>query len=261
MHTFAIVAALLAPATVSASLMDFLDHAQHPLDALNHRPSRLARVARPARPVESVVVHVVDPASPSSSTVSTPASIAREALEYSEQGDDDDETDSPNFGAKCEYSGNAFSVCGDYFSEETQTDHGLFCSPAGICGGRGAVCGANEACGEGLACNLSVHRCVPASASLLSVANTRKSSRQKAALAMCPPEAQACPSGYGGFECVHTELEVTQCGGCLGLGGRDCSQIHNAYATSCRKSTCVVHACVSGYVPSEDGTECIDDVA
>jgi hypothetical protein len=151
LSTFLSTASIL-PILVSASPFDFLDHAtqqhQFPL-------SRLERVPRPSRverPQESVLVHLVDPASPTTSTVVTPSSIAREALDYSpsDSEEEEEEDDSPNFGAKCVYEeGNPFSVCGDYFSEETQTDHGLFCSPKGICAGKGAVCGSSQACSEG----------------------------------------------------------------------------------------------------------------
>ena len=103
---------------------------------------------------ESVVVHLVDPASPTTSTLVTPSSIARQALDYSpeddNEDDDEDNDDAPNFGAQCRYEeGNPFSVCGDFYDAETETDHGLFCSPRGICAGKGAVCGSNAACSQG----------------------------------------------------------------------------------------------------------------
>lgn len=148
--------ASILPILVSATPFDFLDHTtqqypQHPF-GVSTRIDRIPRPSRVQRPSESVLVHLVDPASPTTSTVVTPSSIAREALEYSEKDgeEEEDEDDSPNFGSKCEYSqGNPFSVCGDYFDQETETDHGLFCSPRGICAGKGAVCGSNKACSQG----------------------------------------------------------------------------------------------------------------
>lgn len=41
-------------------------------------------------------------------------------------------------------------------------------------------------------------------------------------------------------QCVFTDSEVTQCGGCLELGGTDCSSIPNSLATSCRQGTCKI---------------------
>lgn len=147
--------ASILPILVSASPFDFLDHTtqqypQHPF-GVSSRIDRIPRPSRVQRPSESVLVHLVDPASPTTSTVVTPSSIAREALEYSQNDDEEEEEDdSPNFGSECEYSqGNPFSVCGDYFDQETETDHGLFCSPGGICAGKGAVCGSNKACSQG----------------------------------------------------------------------------------------------------------------
>ncbi|GAA5924161.1 uncharacterized protein JCM15063_005561 [Sporobolomyces koalae] len=224
---------------------------------------RLERVARPAR-VSSVVVHVVDPASPTTSTVVTPALIARQALEYYGEEDEDQdlpEASSPNFGQPCEYRQSPFTVCGDYYDSETETDHGLFCSPSGFCASKGSVCGSNSACSTGLVCNLSTHRCETESAQSLSISESRRNSRQRTAMSNCPDRAQACYSpAFGGFECVFTGSEVTQCGGCIGTGGIDCSKIEGALATSCRHGSCVIHACAGGYAPSEDGTECIDEL-
>ncbi|GAA5900965.1 hypothetical protein JCM5296_004941 [Sporobolomyces johnsonii] len=257
--SFSLVLALLTPCLASAGSIDFLDHVQHPLDVAAHRsaPSRFSQVDRPQGvPVSpSVVVHVVDPSSPSTSSIVMPSSLARPTAD----DDGDEQEDAPNFGQTCEFK-DTFTLCGDYFDAETETDHGLFCSPQGVCGGKGAACGASEACSDGLVCNLTAHRCVPASASFLSVEHSRKSSRHKAALSNCPVGAEACSSGIGGFECVYTSVEVTQCGGCVGFGGRDCSAIPNALATSCRAGVCVVHACTTGYTATEDGRDCIDSV-
>ncbi|GAA5894844.1 uncharacterized protein JCM6883_002229 [Sporobolomyces salmoneus] len=256
--------ASLLPALVSTSPLSLFDHPAQP-----QHPLRLDRIVRPSRvqqggrPVESVLVHLVDPASPTTSTVVTPSSIAREALDYdpSSSSSEEEIDASPNFGVRCEFiRGNPFTICGDYFDESSQTDHGLFCSPSGVCAGKGAVCGTSDACSEGLVCNLSNHRCESSTAISKTISESRKHMRQRTAMTMCPEQAQACSSDFGGFECVFTESEVTQCGGCLGLGGMDCSKIPNSLATSCRKGSCKIHACVTGYLPSEDGKECIDEM-
>ncbi|GAA5974141.1 hypothetical protein JCM11641_003460 [Rhodosporidiobolus odoratus] len=231
----------LAPSFASASWWD------------GSRPDQLQLKTANANP--SVLVHVVDPASPSTSSVVTPSSLGQDAAEAWDEEDEDN--DSPNFGKTCEFA-STFASCGDYFDGEL--DHGLFCSPSGVCGGKGAACGASEACGDGLVCNPSSHRCVAATAKLLSIENDRRSARRKAAYGACPEGAQACSSGVGGFQCVHVLTDDQECGGCLGFGGQDCSAISNGLATSCRAGSCRVHACTAGYRPSEDGTECIDDM-
>jgi hypothetical protein len=92
-------------------------------------------------PVLPVIVHVVDPSSPSQSIQPPQPSIH---LTFA----DDDQLDEPNFGASCQFV-NTFMTCGDYFDKTTAVDHGLFCSPVGVCAGKGAACGSSEACGEG----------------------------------------------------------------------------------------------------------------
>ncbi|BGP53232.1 hypothetical protein JCM8202_002559 [Rhodotorula sphaerocarpa] len=236
--------------------------------ALGRGAARPAAAAAAANP--SVVVHVVDPASPSTSFVTAPHVQASQAAARdpasqppSAEFDDEDEeeeagSDSPNFGRACDYSnGGAFQSCGDYFDEAAGLDHGLFCSPANICAGKNAVCGASEACNQGLICDLEVHRCVEPTAKLLGIETARRASRRESAAARCPLGAEACPTGRGGFECVHVETDDQECGACRSLGGRDCSRIEHALATSCRRGGCVVHACLEGYVPSEDASECI----
>ncbi|GAA5972587.1 hypothetical protein JCM21900_001327 [Sporobolomyces salmonicolor] len=252
---FSLVLVLLSPYLASSRSVDLVDHVQHHVDVAAHRsaPSRFSALARsqgaPASPP------LVDPSSPSTSSTVLPSSLARPTADH----EGDEQEDTPDFGQACDFK-DTFALCGDYFDAETEKDHGLFCSPQGVCGGKGAACGASEACSDGLVCNLTAHRCVPASASLLSVAQSRKSSRHRAALSNCPEGAQACPSGIGGFECVYTSLEVTQCGGCIGFGGQDCSAIPNALATSCRAGACVVHTCTAGYTATKDDHDCIDSV-
>jgi len=145
MHSSLFFASLF-PLFASAHALSFLDHpiAQLPLSA----PSRLAQIPRPSkiRPSESVLVHLVDPASPTVSTIVTPASIAREALEWTEEEEEQESSD--NFGGECQFEG-SFTVCGDYFEARTGTDHGLFCSPKGVCAGKGSVCGSDSACSNG----------------------------------------------------------------------------------------------------------------
>ncbi len=39
---------------------------------------------------------------------------------------------------------------------------------------------------------------------------------------------------------MHVETDDQECGACRSLGGRDCSRIEHALATSCRRGGCVV---------------------
>ncbi|BGP37244.1 hypothetical protein JCM10449v2_001149 [Rhodotorula kratochvilovae] len=251
----AAVLSFLAPALAYAYAHDsqilFDSPAPRRIPASRPIPTRAAHRANP-----SVVVHVVDPARPSTSSV-----VMAQSMGWYPAEDELDQVqdDAPNFGRQCSYD-EPFKTCGDFFDEVSGVDHGLFCSPAGVCGGKGAACGATEACGDGLSCNLATHRCVQTTAKLLSIESARKASRRQAAASRCPDGAQACPSGIGGFECVYTAHEDTECGGCLGMGGRNCAAIPNALATSCRGGGCVVHACVGGYQPNEEGTDCVDDM-
>lgn len=84
--------------------------------------------------IQPIIIHHVDPASPSQPAQSVLMS--------------DEQLDEPNFGGRCDFT-STFATCGDYFSEETGVDHGLFCSPSGICAGKGAACGSTEACQDG----------------------------------------------------------------------------------------------------------------
>ncbi|GAA5898545.1 hypothetical protein JCM8208_004693 [Rhodotorula glutinis] len=253
MRTASVLAFLvpaLAYAQSSGSAQLRFDSPAHA--ARQGRPERL-QASRPSRGANpSVVVRIVDPSAPSSAKMAPSMGWypAEDAL-------DPVQDDSPNFGAACSFD-NPFKTCGDFFDEASGVDHGLFCSPSGVCGGKGAACGATEACGDGLSCNLSTHRCVKTTAKLLSIETARKAARRQSAASRCPDGAEACPSGIGGFECVYTAFEDTECGGCLGKGGRDCSAIPNALATSCRSGACVVHACSGGYEPGDDGTDCVD---
>ena len=116
---------------------------------LSAAPLASARVERraivqarqpPKQAVLPVIIHRVDPAPPS---VSAQSVLAGEE-------DQDSQLDEPNFGCSCQYSpSNPYNTCGDYFAEETGVDHGLFCSPSGICAGLGAACGSTESCLDG----------------------------------------------------------------------------------------------------------------
>jgi hypothetical protein len=280
-----LLAALLAPTTAFAQgpLGSVVVQQQRPF-ASRPQDGALAveqkGIARSANPF--VVVHVVDPLAPSTSLVAapTPLAMAEEDAEQDDAADDDEDaseyhfTDSPNFGRPCDFGAGAFRSCGDYFDAESEVDHGLFCSPAGICAGKGAACGATEACLEGellssllsffpsfhpperelprtdhgvwphttagLVCDLDRNRCAEPTAKLLGIETARRTSRRESAAARCPHRAEACPNGHGGFECVYTLTDDAECGACRGLGGRDCAKIEHALATSCRKGACVV---------------------
>ncbi|KAL8292460.1 hypothetical protein RQP46_001072 [Phenoliferia psychrophenolica] len=168
------------------------------------------------------------------------------------------DVDHPVFGTPCDFVHNApYLTCGDYLHLPTGVNHALFCSPrAGVCAGDGAACGSSEACDEGLSCNSFTQRCAKTGSFIISINAARLEQRRKTASGRCPERAEACPSGAGGFACAFTLMDTNECGGCVGLGGRDCSKIDNAFSSSCREGTCVVHACVNGFSPRGDGSGC-----
>jgi hypothetical protein len=145
--TPALFLSFLAPSFVAASWWDGSRPNQLAFDSPSSSSGSLlhhgAVPPHPARPSPSVVVHLVDPASPSTSSL--PSALTDEG---------DEAEDAPNFGQPCQFE-SVFQTCGDVYDEASGLDHGLFCSPAGVCGGRGAACGATEACGEGA---FSFHR-------------------------------------------------------------------------------------------------------
>ena len=76
-------------------------------------------------------------------------------------------------------------------------------------------------------------------------------------------------------QCAFTLTDVEECGGCVGLGGRDCTKINNALSSSCREGTCVIRkpciipfeleldadsaasdSCESGFLPKGDRSAC-----
>jgi len=141
----AAVLAFLAPALVCAQAHGVASQVLFNSPAHQGRPA-FAQAARPQRANPSVVVRVVDPAAPSTAKMAPSMAwypAAEDLLDPVQVQDD-----SPNFGAACSFE-DRFKTCGDYFDEASGVDHGLFCSPAGICGGKGAACGATEACGDG----------------------------------------------------------------------------------------------------------------
>ncbi|KAI5478532.1 hypothetical protein MNV49_005068 [Pseudohyphozyma bogoriensis] len=144
-----------------------------------------------------------------------------------------DAFDTPDFGARCEFV-KPYVTCGDYFEPRTGLDHALFCSPDGVCAGKGAACGSSEACAEGLSCNLQNHRCAPTGSFTISVNAQRLDQRRKASKQLCPAETEACHAPNGAFHCVFTMRETEECGGCLDAGGIDCSALPNVMSSSCR---------------------------
>ncbi|KIM43708.1 hypothetical protein M413DRAFT_387205 [Hebeloma cylindrosporum] len=71
------------------------------------------------------------------------------------------------------------------------------------------------------------------------------------------------------FECIDTTVKKDSCGGCMAphpffepkavhrSSGVDCSAIPRAQSTSCVQSTCVVHSCKEGWIPSAQADKCI----
>jgi len=73
---------------------------------------------------------------------------------------------------------------------------------------------------------------------------------------LCPDGLSACPiSAFGtGFECVDTQEELENCGGCNSLGeGQDCTAIPGVAGVGCSNGKCVVLSCGEGYRMTSNG--------
>ncbi|WVQ63189.1 uncharacterized protein L199_001340 [Kwoniella botswanensis] len=76
----------------------------------------------------------------------------------------------------------------------------------------------------------------------------------------CPGDLHACtvPSALGGewaYECVDFATELEACGGCIGSGGQDCTQIPHALFVGCEIGSCAVYSCKQGF--QANGTSCV----
>ncbi|WWC92188.1 uncharacterized protein L201_007142 [Kwoniella dendrophila CBS 6074] len=77
----------------------------------------------------------------------------------------------------------------------------------------------------------------------------------------CPADLHACtvetPSGgEWSYECIDFATELESCGGCIGQGGQDCTQIPHSVAVGCEVGTCAVYTCKQGY-QAVNGTSCV----
>ncbi|WWC65355.1 uncharacterized protein I303_107973 [Kwoniella dejecticola CBS 10117] len=76
----------------------------------------------------------------------------------------------------------------------------------------------------------------------------------------CPGSLHACtvPTVGGGewaYECVDFATELEACGGCVGAGGQDCTQIPHSLSVGCEVGTCAVYSCKQGF--QANGTSCV----
>ncbi|GAA5851210.1 hypothetical protein JCM3766R1_002108 [Sporobolomyces carnicolor] len=64
----------------------------------------------------------------------------------------------------------------------------------------------------------------------------------------CPITLTACPSSSSGLlECIDTQSDVEQCGGCQDFGGIDCTTVEGVETAGCVEGTCEVWACARGF--------------
>ena len=69
----------------------------------------------------------------------------------------------------------------------------------------------------------------------------------------CAPGQTACSVNQNAWECLDTANDLESCGGCIGNGGVDCSDLPGADQTSCQSGHCVISTCLRGYNLSTDG--------
>ena len=118
-------------------------------------------------------------------------------------------------------------------------------------------------------------QCVPIDNMCPSAAMTvqRRSVKERSRYA-CRQPLSACPVSHllardgssvagAGFECLDTLANIESCGGCISpfkgnVAGQDCTAIANADDVACAGGTCIVGSCVAGFVPSADGSACVN---
>ncbi|GAA5905424.1 hypothetical protein JCM5296_003713 [Sporobolomyces johnsonii] len=127
-----------------------------------------------------------------------------------------------------------------------------FCGKEGMCkptpGKEGDVCdGSDECCGTGLTCtkNGNSKKCVRPP----TPGPSQKAVAPKKRNVVCPASKTACPLSNGrlGYECVDTESNLEQCGGCVSEGGIDCSALPGVDSVSCISGICQIHECADDH--------------
>ncbi|GAA6008975.1 hypothetical protein JCM10207_004051 [Rhodosporidiobolus poonsookiae] len=131
-------------------------------------------------------------------------------------------------------------------------DDDWYCGhPGPVVVGEGESCKASYVkCKHGLICK-PTHKgkvCVDPHPKPSQRAKRSESSAERRDM-LCPGSQIACPlvGGRLGYECVDTETNIEQCGGCAVDGGFDCSSLPGVDAVSCNRGMCHVLGCSKGY--------------
>ncbi|ORY90684.1 hypothetical protein BCR35DRAFT_349630 [Leucosporidium creatinivorum] len=128
---------------------------------------------------------------------------------------------------------------------------------AGVPNGYG--CGNGDICASGFCSSSDLCAVQPSGASSKKV--------KRYVLNGSGPNVDSCPSGQtacavgnslsDGFECIDSQNNLEQCGGCVTNGeGEDCTMIHGVEAVECQQGRCIVLSCVPGLVVSADSAAC-----
>ncbi|GAA6042644.1 hypothetical protein JCM8097_008264 [Rhodosporidiobolus ruineniae] len=192
----------------------------------------------------------------------------------------------------CGSDGRCAGYLGDACTQNTDCQAFFFCGTDGTCGGTGAACANGDPSSPipnpeqqcvSQSCDTTAKTCAapPAagvangfgcstntmcasgfcnsSAVCAAQASQAGGSRKKRGLD-CPAQQAACAVGssYGAFECIDTQTNLEQCGGCVTDGsGQDCTAIFGAEGVECSAGRCLVLSCVPGLTVNAQATACL----
>ncbi|GAA5982665.1 hypothetical protein JCM10908_006738 [Rhodotorula pacifica] len=97
-------------------------------------------------------------------------------------------------------------------------------------------------------------------ANVIVAPSARARARRRRAVNVCPGTESACSVGsLAGYECIDTESNLEQCGGCLSDGGVDCTAIEGVAAVDCVGGRCEISACEDGFAYEPVSEQCVRD--
>ncbi|KAK4704694.1 DNA methyltransferase 1-associated protein 1, partial [Phenoliferia sp. Uapishka_3] len=135
---------------------------------------------------------------------------------------------------------------------------------SGTCGGIGSWC--MDSCSEGNflcasgSCLGQTGQCVAAAATPTGSmrARTRRTTELVSRGSQCPLSHTTCALAGSvlGFECIDTQSNLEQCGGCAAAGGSDCTALPGVDAVGCVAGLCEIWACAEGFSWSASSAAC-----
>ncbi|GAA5977086.1 hypothetical protein JCM10908_004851 [Rhodotorula pacifica] len=95
-------------------------------------------------------------------------------------------------------------------------------------------------------------------ANVIVAPSARARARSRRAVSVCPDAQTACSVGLSaGYECIDTESNLEQCGGCINDGGVDCTALVGVAAVGCVAGRCEVWACEDGFAFEPVSEQCV----